>query len=245
MKLKQILIIFLCILVVAIAINAVNAAEIDNSSSDVISSSNVDTSDGSTHIYKAKGSSVYVKDYNPKYKLSSKAQKQFKNVKKAPKKIYKIAIDDDMYKSLKNAKKTKKYVSYTINTNYKCKVLKPVLKSKTIKKTIINKKYTDRQKYFNDYSKYFVKYNSDKYKMNVKFHFYQGTRNIKYVTIKVTKKVKQVTVTKFKTGYTNVKAFIGYAPRDGAVGKGSYLLIYGNALGYEFANYVANKHNFI
>ena len=78
-------------MVVAIAINAVNAAEIDNSSSDVISSSNVDTSDGSTHIYKAKGSSVYVKDYNPKYKLSSKAQKQFKNVKKAPKKIYKIA----------------------------------------------------------------------------------------------------------------------------------------------------------
>ena len=245
MKLKHILTLFLSILVIAIAINAVNAAEIDNSSNDVISSSNVDTSDGLTHTYKAKGSSVYVKDYNPKYKLSLKAQKQFKNVKKAPKKIYKISIDDDMYKSLKNAKKTKKYASYTINTNYKCKVLKPVLKSKTIKKTIINKKYTDRQKYFNDYSKYFVKYNTGKYNMDVKFHFYQGTRNIKYVTIKVTKKVKQVTVTKFKTGYTNVKALIGYAPRDGAVGKGSYLLIYGNALGYEFANYVANKHNFI
>ena len=167
-----------------------------------------------------------------------------KSVKKAPKKTYKLTIDDDTYQSLKHAKKTGTNDFYTFDTGYKCKVLKPVLKTKTIKKTIVNKKYTNRQKYYNDYSKYFTKYNSDKYNMKVKFHYYKGTNNIKYVTIKVTKKVKQTTITKFKTTYTKVKADIGYKATNGELSKGSHLLFYGNTFGYEFTNYVATKQNF-
>ena len=208
MKSYKILIIILSIFLIAVAINTVDAAQADNTSEEITASSdaviiasgdnngiassdaNAYTSSGKTHTYKATGKSVYIKDYNPKYKLSKKAKKQIKSVKKAPKKTYKLTIDDDTYKSLKYAKKTKTYDFYTFNTNYKCKVLKPVLKTKTIKKTIINKKYTSHQKYDNAYRKYFTKYNSGKYNMKVKFHFYKGTDRIKYATIKVTKKVK-------------------------------------------------------
>ncbi len=263
MKLSQILIIILSIFLIAVAINTVDAAQVDNCSENNIASSDVvviascdnnviassDANDytlsGKTHTYKATGKSVYIKDYNPKYKLSKKAKKQIKNVKKAPKKTYKLTIDDDTYKSLKYAKKTKTSDFYTFNTNNKCKVLKPVLKTKTIKKTIINKKYTDRQKYYNDYSKYFTKYNSGKYNMKVKFHYYKGTYNIKYVSIKVTKKVKKTIITKFKTTYTKVKAEIGYKASNGELSKGSHLLFYGNTFGYDFTHYVASKHNFI
>lgn len=262
MKLNQILIITLSIFLIAVAINTVDAAQVDNCSEDNIASSDVDiisstednvitvtnddvyTSSGTTHTYKATGRSVYIKDYNPKYKLSSKAKKQIKSVKKAPKKTYKLTIDDDTYQNLKYAKKTGQSDGYTFTTNYKCKVLKPVLKTKTIKKTIVNKKYTNRQKYFNAYSKYFNKYRDSKYDVNVYFHFYKGTNNIKYATIKVTKKVKQTTITKFKTTYTKVKADISYQATNGQLSKGSHLLFYGNTFGYEFSNFVATKQNF-
>ena len=262
MKLNQILLIILTIFIIAVAINTVDAAQIDsNATEDIkvfndaevisstndeaIASTNTDhTSSGTTHTYKVKGASVYIKDYNPKYKLSNKAKKQIKSVKNAPKKTYSLTIDDDTYLSLKKAKKTKTSDFYTYKTNYKCKVLKPVLKTKTIKKTIVNKKYTDRQKYYDDYCKYFTKYTSDKYKMNVKFHYYKGTRNIKYATIKVTKKVKQTIITKFKTDYTKIKADIGYKATNGELSKGTHLLFYGNTLGYEFGNFVATKYNF-
>ena len=81
--------------------------------------------------------------------------------------------------------------------------------------------------------------------MKVKFHYYKGTYNIKYVTIKVTKKVKKTTITKFKTAYTKIKADIGYKAFNGELSKGSHLLFYGNAFGYDFSHYVAKKHNFI
>lgn len=263
MKLNQILIIILSIFLIVVAINTVDAAQVDNCSDENIASSaevviasgdnnvialsdaDVYASSGKTHTYKATGKSVYIKDYNPKYKLSKKAKKQIKSVKKAPKKTYKLTIDDDTYKSLKYAKNTKTSDFYTFNTNYKCKVLKPVLKTKTIKKTIINKKYTSHQKYDNAYRKYFNKYNSGKYTMKVKFHFYKGTDIIKYATIKVTKKVKKTTITKFKTTYTKVKAEIGYTPFNGQLSKGSHLFFYGNTFGYDFTHYVASKHNFI
>lgn len=247
MKLNKILVLILSIFIIAVAINSVDAAQIDNSSNEVIASSDSDLAVSSevTHTYAVTGKSVYVKDYNPNYKLSEKAKKQVKNAKKAPKKTYKITISDAKYKNLKNAKKTKQSVGYTVSTNYKCKVLKPVLKTTTIKKTIVNKKFTSRQKYLNAYAKYFSKYNSAKYDMDVKFHFYKGTNAIKYATIKVTKKVKQVKITKFKTVYTNIKADIGYSSHDGQVGKGSFLLVYGNIFGYDFTNFVAHKYNFI
>ena len=244
---KKIILILLCIFIFAVTIASVSA--MDNSSEEisvsvdnnVIASSYADV----THTYSATGKSVYVKDFNPKYKLSSKAKKQMKSVKKASKKTYSVSIDDETYQSLKYAKKTKTSDYYTFDTNYKCKVLKPVFKSKTVKKTIINKKYYNQQEYINDYNKYFQKYNSGKYNMKVKYHFYKGTNNIKYATIKVTKKVKQVKIVKFKTGYTKVRADIMYTPHNGELSKGSHLLFYGNVWGYDFTNYVASKHNFI
>ena len=262
MKLNQILIITLSIFLIAVAINTVDAAQVNNCSEDNIASSDVDvisstddnvitltnddvyTSSRSTHTYKATGNSVYIKDYNPKYKLSSNAKKQIKSVKKAPKKTYKLTIDDDTYQNLKYAKKTGRSDGYTFTTNYKCKVLKPVLKTKTIKKTIVNKKYTSRQNYINAYGKYLNKYSSSKYDVNINFHFYKGTKNIKYATIKVTKKVKQTTITKFKTAYTKVKADICYQSTNGQLSKGSHLFFYGNTFGYDFSNYVATKQNF-
>lgn len=251
MKLNQVLLIILSIFLILMAINTVDAAQIDDniasSNENIISSTNMDkyTSSGPTHTFELAGSSVYIKDYNPKYKLSNKAKKQFNSVKKAPKKIYTLTIDDTTYSSLLNAKKTNTDDYYTFDTDYTCKVLKPVFKTKNIKKTIINKKYPDRQKYFNAYNKYFTKYNHGKYNMDVNFHFYKGTNNIKYATIKVTKKVKQVTLSKFKTDYTNIKADIGYNSHEGQLGKGSYLFFYGKTLGYEFSEYVANKRNII
>jgi len=257
MKLNRVLIILLSIFLILIAINTVNAAQLDDNATeeviaspndvDVIASTNNDvyTSSGTTtHTYKVTGKTVYIKDYNYNYKLSKKAKKQIKNVKKAPKKTYKLTIDDDTYQNLKYAKKIGESDFYTFDTNYKCKVLKPVYKTKIVKKTIVNKKYTNRQKYFNDYNKYFTKYNSDKYNMKVKFHYYKGTSNIKYVTIKITKKVKKVTITKFKTGYTKVKAEIGYANHNGELSKGYHLFFYGNTFGYDFSHYVVSKHNF-
>ena len=111
MKLNQILIIIVSIFIVALAINAVNASEVITISNneDIISSGDNDvyTSSGTTHTYKVKGKSVYIKDYNPKYKLSKKAKKQIKSVKKAPKKTYKLIIDHDTYKDLRFAKKNK------------------------------------------------------------------------------------------------------------------------------------------
>ncbi|WP_296874664.1 hypothetical protein [uncultured Methanobrevibacter sp.] len=255
MKLNQILIIIVSIFIIALAINAVNAAQIDSDASEVLTVSNNDdiissadndvyTSSGTTHTYKVKGKSVYIKDYNPKYKLSKKAKKQINSVKKAPKKTYKLIIDHDTYKDLRFAKKNKFSDFYTFDTNYKCKVLKPVLKSKTVKKTIVNKKYTNPQKYSRDYSRYFNKYSSDKYNMKVKFHYYKGTNTIKYATIKVTKKVKQTKIIKFKTVYTKVKAEIGYAAHNGQLSKGNHLFFIGNIFGYDFTHYVASKHNF-
>ena len=132
MKLSQILIIILSIFLIAVAINTVDAAQVDNCSENNIASSDVvviascdnnviassDANDYTlsvkTHTYKATGKSVYIKDYNPKYKLSKKAKKQIKNVKKAPKKTYKLTIDDDTYKSLKYAKKTNSKVKKII-----------------------------------------------------------------------------------------------------------------------------------
>lgn len=242
MKLNKILIICLTILIIAVAINTVEAVHIDDYSSTL----NSDASNQLTHTYKATGKSVYIQDYNPKYKLSKKAKLQEKKIKDVPKKTYKITINEDTYNSLKNAKKTKNYKEYTFNTNIKCKVLKPVLKSKIVKKTIINKKYTNLQKYNNAYNKYYLKYNmNDNYNMKVNFHFYKGTHNIKYATIKITKKVKQVKIIKFKTGYTNIKANIFYTPNNGEFTRGSHLLFYGNTFGKDFSNFVASKHNFI
>ena len=256
---------------IAVAINTVNAAEVDNCSEENMASSDVDiiasndenvisstdnniiastdenvyTSIGTTHTYTATGKSVYIKDFNPKYKLSNKAKKQMESVKKSAKKTYKLTIDHDTYKSLKKAKNTNGNDYYTFNTNYKCKVLKPIFKTKTIKKTIFYKKYTNRQKYINDYNRYFIKYNTGKYNMDVKFHLYEGTDIVKYVTIKVTKKVKQTIITKFKSaGYTKVKAEICYSSHEGQLGKGSHLFFYGKTFGYDFSNYVATKHNF-
>ena len=262
MKLNQILLIILSIFLIAVAINTVDAAQVDNCSEDNIASSDVDVisstddnvitltnddvyaSSGKTHTYKATGSSVYIKDYNPKYKLSTTAKKQINNVKKAPKKTYKLTIDDDTYQNLKYAKKTGQSDGYTFTTNYKCKVLKPVLKTKTIKKTIVNKKYSNRQQYYIAYSNYLHKYKSSIYDVNVYFTCYKGTNEIKYATIKVTKKVKQTTITKFKTAYTKVKADICYQSTNGQLSKGSHLFFYGNTFGYDFSNYVATKQNF-
>lgn len=255
MKLKQLLIIIVSMFLVALAINVVNATQIDSNASEVLIASNNDdiissvdndvyTSYGTSHTYKVTGKSVYIKDYNPKYKLSKTAKNQIKNVKKAPKKTYKLIIDDETYQDLKFAKKIKSSDFYTFDTNYKCKVLKPVLKTKTVKKTIVNKKYSNPQKYSRDYSKYFNKYNSDKYNMKVKFHYYKGTDTIKYASIKITKKVKQTKITKFKTVYTKIKAEIGYAATNGELSKGTHLLFYGNIFGYDFSHYVASKHNF-
>ena len=245
MKLNKLLVLILGLFVIAIAINGVNAAQIDNATQALESvDSQILTSDA-THSFSVTGSSVYVQDYNPKYKLSQTAKNQIKNAKKAPKKVYKITIDDYEYKSLINAKKTNKDVGYIIDTDYKCKVLKPVFKTKTITKTIVNKKYTNPQKYYNAYCKYFNKYSSSKYKMKVKPQFYKGTRNIKYVTIKVTKKVKQTTITKFKTGYTSIEADIFYKTTNGEFSKGSHLLVYGKVSGLYFSNFVGTKHNFI
>jgi len=211
MKYKKI--IFLLLLgFVLITLSAV-AAE-DNSTADINQTEDMTQLSGDNTFYATGASIAYSPDSYYDAKLTKKAQKQIKAVKKYNKNHktkYKVTVSKKQYDSLLTAKNKGKVKEIQIKTDKYIKIKKPVFKKYT--KKVFLKKYYKENEFKKAYKKLKDKYWGDSYKIKVKTHWKRSKDTsmgiihvIDYKQIKVIKKCR--TVKYFKNSKARITASV-------------------------------------